>query len=80
MDDLPPPRPSQLRKAQEIYQELQEMDNQLKIWEMILEYLASWDFIFVILTVFVGVALIKSIKVVDRYINETRSDDNGTED
>jgi hypothetical protein len=69
--------PHRARQAQEIYQELQEMDNQLKIWEMIIDFLGSGDFLLIILTMFIGVALVKSVGVVDRYINVTkRKDDN----
>ena len=81
--ELRPPNTAQIRKAQEIYQELQDMDNQLKIWEMILEYLASGDFLLVIVTIFFGIAVIKSIKIIDRYINgttKTRSNDHSTKE
>lgn len=70
---LMPPSPTQIRKAQEIYQELQDMDNQLKIWEMILEYLASGDFILVILSIFIGIALVKSVNVFDKWLNGSKS-------
>ena len=66
---LMPPSPARIREAQEIYQELQDMDNQLKIWEMIINFLASGDFLLIILTVAVGVAIVKSVKVIDRYLN-----------
>jgi hypothetical protein len=64
-----PPSAARIRQAQEIYQELQEMDNQLKIWEMVVEYLASGDFILVILSIFVGVALVKGVNVFDKWLN-----------
>lgn len=67
--DLRPPNTAQIRKAQEIYQELQDMDNQLKIWEMIIDFLASGDFLLIILTVAIGVAIVKSVKVIDKKIN-----------
>ena len=75
---LMPPSPTQIRKAQEIYQELQDMDNQLKIWEMIIDFLASGDFLLIILTVAIGIAIVKSMKVIDRYLNG--SHDNSTKD
>lgn len=77
MDELPPPNTAQIRKAQEIYQEISDMEQQLKIWEMILEYLASVDFLLVIFMVFFGTALVKSVGVVDRYLNGS---DDKTED
>ena len=83
MDELPPPNTAQIRKAQEIYQEIQEMDNQLKIWEMAFEYLASVDFLLVIFMIFFGIALVKSVGVVDRWLNgttKTRSNDSSTTD
>lgn len=70
---LMPPSPARIREAQEIYQELQDMDNQLKIWEMILEYLASGDFILVILSIFIGIALVKSVNVFDKWLNGSKS-------
>lgn len=70
-DDLLPPRPDQVRKAQELYEELQEMDNQLKIWEMVIDFLGSGDFLLIILTVAVGITLVKSVKVIDKKINKT---------
>ena len=83
MDELLPPNTAQIRKAQEILQELTDMEQQLKIWQMVLEYLASVDFLLVIFMIFFGIALVKSVGVVDRYLNETtksRKNDNGTED
>ena len=83
MDELAPPNTAQIRKAQEILQELTDMEQQLKIWQMVLEYLASVDFLLVIFMIFFGIALVKSVGVVDRYLNETtksRKNDNGTED
>lgn len=74
MNDVPPPNTAQIRKAQEIYQELTEMDNQLKIWEMILEYVASSDFLLVILTVSIGIALVKGVGVYDRWLNGKTND------
>ena len=70
MDEIPLSQ-RRIEEAQEIYQEIQEMDNQLKIWEMVLEYLASADFIFVILSVFVGVALVKGVNVFDKWLNNS---------
>ena len=67
--DVLPPNTAQIRRAQEIYQELQDMDNQLRIWEMIIDFLASGDFLLIILTVAIGVAIVKSIKVIDKKIN-----------
>lgn len=77
MDEIPAPNTAQIRKAQEIYQELTEMDQQLKIWEMIFEYLSSVDFLLVIFMIFFGIALVKSVGVVDRYLNGS---DDKTED
>lgn len=73
--DLPPPSPWRQKQWQEGYEELMDMQNQLKIWEMIIDYLSSGDFLLVILTVFFGVALVKSVGVVDRYLNGTKKND-----
>ena len=83
MADLPPPNTAQIRRAQEIYEELNEMDQQLKIWEMIIDFLSSGDFLLIILTVFTGIALVKGVKVLDRWLNgttKTGSDVNKRED
>ena len=74
-DELLPPSYKQIEKAQEIYEELIEMDQQLKMTEMILEYFASADFLFVILTVAIGIAIVKSVNVVDKYLNGTNDND-----
>ena len=74
MDELPPPSQYRQRQMQEGYEELVAMQNELKIWEMIIDYLSSGDFLLVILTVFFGIALVKSVGVVDRYLNETKKD------
>ena len=67
--------PKRAREAQEIYQELQDMETQLRIWEMIIDFLGSGDFIMIILTIFIGIALVKSVGVVDRYVNGTKKED-----
>ena len=51
------------------------MQNELKIWEMVIDFLGSGDFLLIILTFFVGVALVKSVGVVDRYINKPKDND-----
>ena len=75
MDELPPPSPYRQRQMQEGYQELQEMQQQLQIWEMIIDFLASGSFLLIIFTFFVGIALVKSVGVVDRYLNKTKKND-----
>ena len=74
-DELPPPSPWQLKKWEKNYEELIEMQNELKIWEMVIDFLSSGDFLMIILTVFVGITLVKSVKVVDRYLNGEKKDD-----
>lgn len=74
-DELPPPSASQIRRAQEIYEELNEMDQQLKITEMILEFLGSGDFLMIILTVAIGITLVKSVKVIDKKINGSKNEE-----
>ena len=69
-DELAPPSEYRIKQMQEGYQELQEMDQQLKITEMVLEYFASVDFLLVILTVAVSIAIVKSVKVIDKYLNK----------
>jgi len=71
-DELAPPSAYRIKKMQEGYQELQEMDQQLKITEMILEYFASVDFLLVILTVAISITIVKCVKVVDKYLNKDR--------
>jgi len=81
-DELPPPSQYRINQMQEGYEELIEMQNELKIWEMVIDFLSSGDFLLIILTIFVGVALVKSVGVVDRYLNETKSrkNDSSAED
>ena len=74
-DELPPPSPWQLKKWEKNFEELQQMQNELKIWEMVIDFLGSGDFLLIILTFFVGVALVKSVGVVDRYINKPKGND-----
>lgn len=70
--------PHRAREAQEIYQELQDMDTQLKIWEMIIDYLST-DFVWTIIIVFLGVSLIKSIGVFERWLSR-KTEDNENQD
>lgn len=74
--DLPPPSWNRQQQWQEGYEELMQMQNELKIWEMVIDYLSSGDFLLVILTVFFGIALVKSVGVVDRYLNVTKKGNN----
>ena len=68
-DELPPPSPYRIEQMMDNYRELQEMEQQLKITEMIINYLASSDFLLVILTICIGIAIVKSVKVIDKKIN-----------
>lgn len=58
-EDLPPPSERRIAQAQDIYKEIQEMDAQIQVWQMIIEYL-SGPFIWTVVLVLVGIALIRA--------------------
>ena len=67
--------PYRAKQAQEIMQELRDMDIQLKIWQMVIDFLGSGDFLAIIFVVFLGIMMVKSVGVFDRWLERRNKED-----